>query len=97
MGKIPFIIYIRSRAIRARSRAIRARSHINTISNCCIQHKADIFIFRRRKSCFFHFLIHSVNALPKFLYIIILMQKCRDFRVTRKVNLTYIVQTDDAR
>lgn len=31
--------------------------------------------------CFFHLLIHPVNAFSKFLHIIILMQDCRDFRV----------------
>lgn len=67
------------------------------VPNCHIQHKSYIIIFRRWQSRFFHFTVHPVDAFSKFLHVVILVQKCGDFRIAGKVNLAYIAQTDDAR
>lgn len=68
---------------------------IDAVLDCRMQHKCDILIFRRRQPCFIHLLIHPVNAFSKFLHIIILMQKCSNFRVSGKVDLAHVVQTDN--
>ncbi len=59
-----------------------------------IEHESDIPILRCRKPCIFHLSIHSIHTLAKFLHIIILMQKCRNFRITGEMDLAHIVQSD---
>ena len=69
----------------------------HTIPNGDIQHKSVIGVFGIGKSCVFHFIKHTVNALTELFYIVILMQELGDFRVAGEMHGSEIVQANNSR
>lgn len=54
-------------------------------------------VLRSRKPGSSHFIKHTVNALTKFLHIIIFVKKSGNIRIAEEVNGTEIIQTHDFR
>lgn len=69
---------------------------IPMLPNSRIHHEVLLLEFRSRATCLFHFTIHSIDTLTKFLHQLIGMEIARNLWITREMSMTNVRCTNQS-